>query len=114
MGAIVFWTLVRIVILIPSLWLLFDWMEYKYWWMIGIMSIYGIVLHPAYIQYRLFLEENKEILNNTLCATCAHFDETAVICLKYDKHPTVKFLPCEGFEWEPKNNSNNSRNNEEY
>lgn len=82
--------------------------------MIGIMSIYGIVLHPAYIQYRFFLEENKEILNNTLCATCAHFDETAVICLKYDKHPTVNYLPCEGNEWEPKNNSNNSRNNEEY
>ena len=111
MGDIVFWAIIRIVILIPTLWLLFDWMEYKYWWMIGIMSIYGVVLHPAFIQYRLFLEKNREILHNTLCATCEHFDETAVICLKYDKHPTENYLPCEGMEWEPKNNS---RNNEDY
>jgi len=25
-----------------------------------------------------------------------------VLCMKYDKHPTENYIPCEGEEWEPK------------
>jgi hypothetical protein len=66
------------------------------------MSIYGIIIHPAIVQYNQFKEDNKEIINNTLCSSCRHFDETAVICMKHDKHPTVDSLPCEGLDWEMK------------
>ena len=101
MGAIVYWTLIRIAILIPLLWIATDYIEYKYWWMIVSMSIYGFVIHPAVIQYKLFNEQNKEIITNTLCSSCKHFDKTAVLCLKYDEHPTEEIIPCEGSDWEP-------------
>lgn len=65
------------------------------------ISLYGVIVHPALIQYRLFVEENKEIIKNTLCSSCRNFDETAVLCMKYDKHPTTKELPCDGIDWEP-------------
>lgn len=102
MGAIVYWTLIRAIILIPVLLLLFEYIDYNLWWIVGIMSIYGIIIHPAIVQYNLFMEKNKEIIHNTLCSSCHHFDETAVLCMKHDKHPTVDSLPCEGVDWEMK------------
>ena len=65
------------------------------------MSIYGIIIHPTIIHYKLFEEKNKEIIESTLCSSCKHFDKTAVLCMKYDKHPSLEFLPCEGVDWEP-------------
>ena len=102
MGGIIYWTIIRIAILIPVLWIATNYIEFKYWWMVVTMSIYGIIIHPAFIQYRLFREENDEVITNTLCSSCKHFDETAVLCLKYDEHPTEDEIPCEGSDWEPK------------
>jgi len=107
MGAVVFWTLVRLIILIPFLWILENYIPYQYWWSFCILAICGIIIHPAIVQYRLFEEENKEIVDNTLCSTCNFFDKTAVICLKHDKHPSRTELPCEGLDWEPINSDNN-------
>jgi hypothetical protein len=104
MGAIVFWGLVRIAILMPTLWLLYGVVEYKYWWTILVLSVYGIVIHPAVIQYNLFMEKNKEIIHNTLCSSCKYFDKSAVLCLKHDQHPTLDNLPCGGIDWEMKEN----------
>jgi len=102
MGGIVYWTLLRIAILIPLLWLALDYIDYKFWWVIFSMSVYGVIIQPAVIQYRLFMEKNNEVISNSLCTSCKHFDETAVLCLKYDKHPTNEEVPCEGVDWEPK------------
>ncbi|MGD8780740.1 MAG: hypothetical protein PVH88_17470 [Ignavibacteria bacterium] len=102
MGAIVYWTLIRIAILIPILWLAIEWMDYKFWWTISIMAVYGVVIYPAYLQYKIFRDKNKEIIFDTLCSSCKSFDETAVICMKYDEHPKVDYIPCEGSDWEPK------------
>jgi hypothetical protein len=102
MGGIIYWTIIRIAILIPLLWIAMDYIEYKYWWMVVTMSIYGFIMHPAFIQYKLFREKNEEVITNTLCSSCKHFDETAVLCLKFDEHPTEDEIPCEGSAWEPK------------
>lgn len=102
MGAIIFWGIVRTALLIPSLWLLYGVMEYKYWWWLGIFSIYGIIIHPATIQYKLWMQQNEEIINNTLCSSCKYFEASAVICLLHDKHPSMQSLPCEGLDWSPK------------
>lgn len=102
MGAIIYWTIIRLAILIPLLWIATEYIDYQYWWMVVTMSIYGFILHPAFIQYKLFREENDDIITNTLCSSCKHFDETAVLCLKYDEHPTRDKIPCEGIDWEPK------------
>ena len=101
MGGIIFWGIIRTGILIPALWILYGMMEYKYWWWFGILTVYGVIIHPAMIQYRMFLHDNEEIINNTLCSSCKHFDSTAVLCQKYDQHPTLKNLPCKGVDWEP-------------
>ena len=104
MGAIVYWTLIRTIILIPALFFLFDYIDDTLMWIVGLMSIYGVIIHPAIVQYNKFVENNQEIIHNTLCSSCQHFDETAVICMKHDKHPTVDSLPCEGVDWEMKEN----------
>ncbi len=106
MGAIIFWGIIRTALLIIALWILYGKIEYKYWWWFAVLSVYGVVVYPAMVQYRMFLHENEEIINNSLCSSCKHFDKTAVICLKYDKHPTLKLLPCKGMDWEPKGISN--------
>lgn len=100
MGGIIFWTLVRTILLIPLLFVLIDAVEFKFWWIVMTMSIYGIIIHPAIVQYKFFQQKNNEVITVSLCSTCRHFDSTAVICMKYDKHPSMEFIPCEGKDWE--------------
>jgi hypothetical protein len=102
MGEIVFWTIIRIAVVIPILWVLEAYISPQIWWLIIIATIYAAILHPTIIHYKLFKSKNKEILESTLCSTCVHFDETAVLCMLHDKHPSRIFLPCDGVDWEPK------------
>lgn len=101
MGDIVFWAIIRAAIVIPSLWILKGYIDYQLWWYIVLLGIYGVIVHPAIIHYRLFEEKNKEIFESTLCSSCKHFDKSSVLCTKHDEHPTKDFLPCEGNDWEP-------------
>lgn len=73
------------------------------------MSVYAVIIYPITIQYRIFYDENKEIIEQTLCTSCKHFDKTAVLCMKLDQHPTLKVLPCEGLEWEPIGSTNEQK-----
>ena len=100
MGAIIYWAIIRTAILIPVLWISFDYFEYKFWLPMALLSIYGVIVHPVIIQLKLFGEQNKVVLEDTLCSKCAHFDETAVLCLIHDQHPTPDKIPCEGLDWE--------------
>lgn len=102
MGAIVFWTIIRSAILIPIIWILQSYLPFNFWSIISLVGIYGLIIHPAVQHYKLFEENNKEIIESTLCSSCKHFDRSAVLCMKYDKHPTVDYLPCNGIDWEPK------------
>lgn len=106
MGKIIYWGIIRAVIVIPVIWLLQPAISSNFWIIFGLLTIYGVVIHPALMQYKLFEAENKEIIEDTLCSSCRNFDETAVLCLKYDKHPTREELPCGGVDWEPKLDSN--------
>jgi hypothetical protein len=110
MGEVVFWTLIRIIIVIPALWIAKGYIDYQFWWLLSFFSIYGIIIHPAVIHYRLFQEKNKEVLESTLCSSCKHFDKSAVLCTKYDEHPSVNYIPCQGSDWEPfyRNTKNDS------
>ena len=93
MGEIVFWTIIRTANKLTN---------HQIWWLVSLFAIYGVIVHPAIIHYRLFEEKNKEIIESTLCSSCIHFDKTAVLCMKHDKHPTQQDLPCDGIDWEPK------------
>lgn len=102
MGEIVYKTILRFGLILIALWFGKDLFGDKFFWIISLLSIYFFVFHPAYIAYKTFIEENKSVITNSLCSTCKHFDESAVLCTKYDKHPTENFIPCEGSAWEPK------------
>lgn len=102
MGEIVYKTLVRLFLLIILLWFFKNSVESQYFWIISFLSIYLFVINPAYLAYKVFLEKNDNVIQNSLCTSCKHFDKSAVLCMKYDKHPTEEFIPCEGTAWEPK------------
>lgn len=102
MGEIVYKTLIRFAVSISVLWFFKDYFDEKYFWILSALGIYLFTIYPAYSAYKNFIEENKTIINKSLCSTCKHFDESAVLCMKYDKHPTENFIPCEGSSWEPK------------
>ncbi|MCU7496675.1 MAG: hypothetical protein HF314_15055 [Ignavibacteria bacterium] len=101
MGAIVYWAIIRTIILIPVIWVLRSWVDYQFWWAMSFTLIYGVIIHPAVIQFKIFEETNKDIIESTLCSSCKYFDKTAVLCTKFDQHPTLENLPCEGMDWEP-------------
>lgn len=102
MGDIVYKTLVKFGILLLVLWLSKDYFDEKYFWIVSSLSIFFFVINPAYISYKKFIEKTENITSGTLCASCKHFDKSAVLCIKYDKHPTEDSIPCEGSDWEPK------------
>lgn len=102
MGSIIFWGIVRTAILIPLLWLAVIYIEFQYWWLLITMTVYGVIIHPAILQYQRFLQLNREVISDTLCSSCKYFEETAVLCSKLDVHPTRDKIPCDGIEWEPK------------
>ncbi|QQS36267.1 MAG: hypothetical protein IPM56_18835 [Ignavibacteriales bacterium] len=101
MGGIIYWALIRTAIVIPLLWFLTGYIDYRFWWIIFCFLVYGVIIHPAIVRYRSFEEQNKQIVEASLCSSCRHFDKSAVLCMKYDKHPSVDFLPCDGKDWEP-------------
>lgn len=104
MGDIVFWGIIRAAVTIPAVWALSSYFYSDFWWLVGIVAVYAVVFHPALLKYKEFEQKNKEVIEFSLCTSCKHFDKSAVLCMKYDKHPTKDFLPCEGEAWEPVEN----------
>lgn len=102
MGDIVYKSLLRLGLVLIVLWFTKDYFDEKFFWIISILTIYLFVVYPMIMAYRRFIEDNRNIVTNTLCATCKQFDKTAILCLKYDKHPNENFIPCDGRDWEPK------------
>lgn len=94
MGKIVFWVIIRLALTIIGVWALYYFLDYEYWWAFGIIAIYAVVINPAIIQYRIFEEQTKDIVEGTLCSSCKYFDKSAVLCTKLDEHPTKDYLPC--------------------
>lgn len=101
MGEIVFWTIIRAAVVVPIIWISRSYLDYQLWFLASAMVLYGVIVHPAVVHYRLFIERNKEIMETTLCSSCRFFERSAVLCSKFDEHPTKDYLPCEGLSWEP-------------
>ena len=102
MGEVVFWTIIRAAITILGLWILKAQIDFQLWFLISVAAAYVLIVHPAMVSYRWFEERNKKVIESTLCSSCKHFDQSAVLCIKYDKHPTENYVPCDGVDWEPK------------
>ena len=102
MGDIIFWAILRTAIVIPAVWILKSHIDEQLWWIVIIAAIYGIIIHPIVLGVKRFEAKSKDILESTICSNCKHFDPSAVLCIKYDKHPTKDYIPCDGIHWEPK------------
>jgi fatty acid desaturase len=102
MGEVVFWTIIRAAVTITGLWILRGQIDLQLWVLISVAAIYVLIIHPAMVSYRWFEQHNKKVIESTLCSSCKNFDQSAVLCIKYDKHPTENYIPCDGVEWEPK------------
>lgn len=102
MGEIVYKTLIRFAITLFILWFSKGFFDEKFFWIISLLAIYFFVFHPTFMSYKKFIDSNLNLIKNTLCSSCKHFNESAVLCTKYDKHPSENFIPCEGTDWEPK------------
>ncbi len=102
MGEIVYKTIIRSGLTLLILWFLKNQFDEKYFWIVSLLAIFFFVINPAYMSYKRYLEINKNIQSGTLCSLCKHFDKSAILCIKYDKHPTDSYIPCGGKDWEPK------------
>ena len=102
MGDIVFWTIVRLAVLIPAVWILKSHIDEQLWWLITVAALYTIVIHPAIASFRKFESKTKSISESIICSSCKHFNESAFLCMKHDKHPSEDYIPCDGIHWEPK------------
>jgi hypothetical protein len=65
------------------------------------LLIIVFVALPAYKSYLKFYNQNKEVINNSMCATCNFFDKNNVYCYKYDKFVENHIIPCGGKDYEP-------------
>jgi len=102
LGDIIFWAILRTAIVIPAVWILKSHIDEQLWWIVIIAAIYGIIIHPIVLSVKRFEAKSKDILESTICSNCKHFDPSAVLCMKHDKHPTKDYIPCDGIHWEPK------------
>jgi len=103
LGEIIYKTIIRSGLTLIVLWFLKNQVDERYFFFIvSALALFFFVINPAYMSYKHFLEKNQNIESGILCSSCKHFDKSAMLCIKYDKHPTENFIPCEGRDWEPK------------
>lgn len=70
------------------------------WWT-AMLSIWGLGVYPAWLQYQTFHQKVQELTVGTLCGACRHFNPTNQLCTIMDVHVTSEEPPCEGEGWEP-------------
>jgi hypothetical protein len=104
-GSIVSWALFRLAIVIGVSLLVVEyvsWIDYSTWAIITLIMIYAGVIHPMQVQYRIYNEETRTVMEGTLCSTCKYFEPTGVLCSRLDEHVSEDHIPCEGELWEPR------------
>ncbi len=104
-GSIVSWALFRAAMVIGISLLILEyvrWLDYTTWVLMTLIMIYAAVIHPMQVQYRIYIEETRAVMEGTLCSTCKYFEPTGVLCSKLDEHVSEDVIPCEGEMWEPK------------
>lgn len=103
LGSIIWMALLRLTLTLFVAWYLQDhFNQFSEWWLVTALAIYGIAIYPAQIQYEYFKNNNRRLMEETLCSSCRHFRPENLHCTRLDEHITEYYLPCEGEEWEPK------------
>lgn len=113
MGGVILKSLFNFVLAIFLFFLTKSYINSQYYLLFFLLIFLIIVVIPHLRNINEFNRQNSVLIENTLCSSCQHFDKTAVLCLKFDEHPTVDYLPCEGGCWEPNFNYQNIENVDE-
>ena len=101
MGKIVIETLIRLAIVVIAVFFIRTAMpDDKFWLILTLFAVTGGVILPAYYSSKSFYQENREVIENSVCSKCRHFDRSAVLCKKYEEHPKKGYVPCGGKEVE--------------
>ena len=109
LGSIMWTALLRFSATIIVAWYFQDYFDKSSeWWLVTTLAIYGIAIYPAQIQYEYFRQNNRQLMEDTLCSSCRFFRPENLHCTKLDEHISEHYLPCEGEEWEPKVYNNES------
>jgi hypothetical protein len=101
-GSIVTWGLVKTALLVVVMWFVVERFRLYEYWYVGLGIFWLIVAYPAFLQYQRFKAQTQHLEQNSLCATCCHFDETGHFCRLMDEHVSETYIPCEGLSWEGK------------
>ena len=102
MGDIIYWGLLRFVLVLAGAWLLYSYApNYGDWWTMFFVGVAVIVIYPAQLAYRRHLDQVRRASRNSLCATCKHYVVDNTLCAVTDEHVTREYTPCSGMAWEP-------------
>ncbi len=101
MGSIIYKALIRSGIAIAAIWFFSGYLNFQFRWIAAAAFFFLIVIYPFVVEIKKFQSENKEVILDTICASCRHFDESAVLCMKHDEHVRKDYIPCGGIHWEP-------------
>jgi hypothetical protein len=72
------------------------------WWY-AMISIWGVGVYPAWLQYQRFNEAVEKIEDGSLCGACRHFSPSNQLCSILDEHVVhAEEPPCAGEGWEPR------------
>lgn len=102
-GSIVSAAMIRVVILGFAAMLLSSYASPTVTWWFAMISIWGIGIYPAWMQYQRFNDAVEKIEDGSLCGVCRHFNPTNQLCSVLDEHVVRPDAPpCEGEGWEPR------------
>ncbi len=105
-GSIVWGILLRsFIIIILSFIFMSVYSYHKHWW-VSLLLLWLFAAYPGWRQYQSYKKKIQSFEESTLCGKCMHFDPTSQLCKIHDEHVTEDYIPCEGFDWEPKNPEN--------
>jgi len=101
MGEIIFWALVRFLVVLAGAWLYGAGDSIEQRAVIFFVAVSAVVIYPAQLSYRKHERRVKRASSNALCASCKHFVSDSTLCAVLDVHVTRAYSPCEGEAWEP-------------
>ena len=102
MGDIIYWGLLRFVLVVAAAWAFYSYApNYGEWWSMFFVAVGVIVIYPAQLSYRKHQDEVKRSSLNGLCVTCRHYVPDNTLCSVTDEHVRRDYTPCDGVAWEP-------------
>lgn len=103
-GSIIWGVLLRSIIIMMLSFFVVEQIDNRSVWWIAFFSFWFLAAYPAFRQFQVFNSRMKEFEESTLCGNCKKFEKGSQLCTLYDEHVSQNYIPCDGQDWEPKDN----------